>query len=171
MKPMYPLALTLPLLGSPVLAADLAVTFDLPKLAVAEYHKPYVAMWLERPDQAVVANLSVMYDLKKRDNAGTKWLPDLRQWWRKSGRDLAMPVDGVSAATRAPGQHTLTFSGKQSPLDKLPPGAYQVVIEAAREAGGREVVRVPLSWQGKAVAAVTVQGKEELGAVSVQVKP
>lgn len=165
------MTLSLPLLSSPALAADLAVKFTLPQLQVAEYHRPYVAIWVEKPDQAFVANLNVLYDLKKRDNAGTKWLKDMRQWWRKSGRDLSMPVDGVSAATRAPGEHTLTYAGAKSPLDKLPAGDYQVVIEASREAGGREVVRVPFRWQPKAASVTSAQGREELGPVSVQVRP
>ena len=176
MKISYSLAMTVPLLGAsvcatPVLAADLSVKFDLPQLSVAEYHKPYVAIWLEKPDQTFVANLNVLYDLKKRDNGGTKWLKDMRQWWRKSGRDLTMPVDGVSGATRAPGAHTLGYGGGKSPLDKLPAGAYQVVIEASREAGGREVVRVPFQWDGKAAQTASAKGQEELGAVTVAVKP
>jgi len=44
-------------------------------------------------------------------------------------------------------------------------------VEAAREAGGREVVKVPLAWPPKTAANVSGQGKEELGAVVVQVKP
>lgn len=171
MKFRYSLVMTMPLMGAPVWAADLSVKFDLPQLAVAEYHKPYVAVWIERPDQTFVANLNVLYDVKKRDNGGTKWLKDMRQWWRKSGRDLTMPVDGVSGATRAPGSHTLTYAGGKSPLDKLPAGAYQVVVEAAREAGGREVVRVPLQWQGKGAQTASAKGKEELGTVTVAVKP
>lgn len=164
------LALTLPLLGVPAYAADLAVKFTVPQLNVAEYHRPYVALWIEKPDQTFVANLNVLYDMKMRDGGGTKWLKDMRQWWRKSGRELTMPVDGVSAATRAPGEHTLTYAGAKSPLDKLLPGDYQVVVEASREAGGREVVRVPFKWQGKAGVANTAKGQEELGVVSVQVK-
>lgn len=171
MKPSHGLAMTLSLLGASVSAAELSVTFNLPQLSVAEYHRPYVAVWVEKPDQGFVANLNVLYDMKKRDNAGVKWLKDMRQWWRKSGRDLTMPVDGVSAATRAPGDHTLTYSDARSPLDKLPAGDYQVVIEASREAGGREVVRVPFRWQPKEASANTAKGQEELGAVSVRVKP
>jgi hypothetical protein len=181
MKRLYPISLacTLPLLGAPVLAvaSDLSVKLEIPQLNVAEYHRPYVALWLERSDQSFVGNLAVLYDVKKKDNGGTKWLKDMRQWWRKSGRELQVPVDGVTGATRAPGEHMLTFNSAQlplsAPLNTLPPGEYQVVVEAVREAGGRELVRVPFQWPAKAssAAAHRVSGKEELGAVSLQVKP
>ena len=168
MKLSHSLALTLPLASSWAMAADLTVKFELPQLNVAEYHKPYVAIWIERADQSVASTLAVLYDVKKKDNAGEKWVKDMRTWWRKAGRDLAMPADGVSGATRAPGAVSLSFPALKANLDKLPAGEYAVVVEAAREAGGREVVRVPVKWPAKQSAKVS--GKEELGVVSVEVK-
>jgi hypothetical protein len=154
-----------------VSAADMSLKVTLPQLNVAEYHRPYVAVWIEKPDQQFVANLSVLYDIKKRDNGGTKWLKDLRQWWRKGGRDVQMPVDGVSGATRGVGEHVLMFAGKSAPLNTLAPGAYQVVVEVSREMGGRELVKLPFQWPGKTTQAVSAKGKEELGAVALQIKP
>src|SRR3954468_782911 len=49
-------------------AADVAVMVGIPRLSVAEYHKPYVAIWLERPDQSFVGNIAVWYDFKLKDN-------------------------------------------------------------------------------------------------------
>jgi hypothetical protein len=110
MKLRYSIAVGLPLVSASAMAADLTLKFDLPQLNVAEYHRPYVAAWLENADQKVVANLAVLYDVKKKDNGGAKWLKDMRQWWRKSGRDVAMPMDGVSGATRAPGEVALSIA-------------------------------------------------------------
>ena len=152
-------------------AGDMTVQLSLPQLKVAEYHRPYVALWIEQPDQKHVANLAVWYDLKKKDNGGTKWLKDLRQWWRKSGRELTMPVDGVSGATRGVGEHSITFKGSDAALAKLAAGKYQLVVEASREAGGRELVRLPFEWPGKTVQKASVKGQEELGVVSLQIKP
>ncbi|CDG84256.1 DUF2271 domain-containing protein [Janthinobacterium agaricidamnosum] len=171
MKLRYSIALSLPLVGSSAMAADLALKLEIPQLNVAEYHRPYIAAWIETPDQKVVTNLSVMYDLQKKENGGTKWLKDMRQWWRKSGRDLTMPLDGISGATRAPGEHSMSFPAAKAELNKLPAGEYQVVVEAARESGGRELVRVPFQWPPKAAQAIPAKGKEELGAVVVQLKP
>lgn len=164
------LVLTLPLASSWAMAADLSVKFDLPQLNVAEYHKPYVAIWIERADQSIASNLALLYDVKKKDKAGEKWVKDLRTWWRKAGRDASLPIDGVSGATRAAGSHSMSFNGARNGLDKLPAGEYKLVIEAAREAGGRELVKLPFNWAGKGKLAANASGKEELGAVSLQIQ-
>jgi hypothetical protein len=171
MKLRYSIALALPLAGANAMAADLALKLDIPQLNVAEYHRPYVAAWLENADQKVVTNLAVLYDTKKKDNAGTKWVKDMRQWWRKAGRDVELPMDGVSGATRGPGEHTLTFPVAKEALNKLPAGQYQVMVEVAREAGGREVVKVPVAWPPKSAQSLNAKGKEEVGNVVVQVQP
>lgn len=164
MKLSHSLALTLPLVSGWAVAADLTVKFELPQLQVAEYHKPYVAIWIEKAEGAVASNLAVLYDVKKKNNAGEKWVKDLRTWWRKAGRDVTLPIDGVSGATKAAGTHTMHFAGA---LDKLPAGEYKLVVEAAREAGGRELVRVPFTLPAKGKLAASATGKEELGAVSI----
>eukprot|EP01034_Spumella_vulgaris_P030368 gene30368-37571_t len=65
----------------------------------------------------------------------------------RDGRDRqAMPMDGVSGATKSPGEHTLSFPLSKDGLDKLPAGQYNLLVEVSREAGGREVVKVPLTW-------------------------
>lgn len=165
------LLLPLVLLSTPLIAAEMQVSVEIPRLQVAEYHRPYVAIWLEQTDQSHVADLAVWYDLKLKDKEGEKWLKDLRQWWRRSGRSLELPVDGVSAATRAVGTHTLTFDSSQAPLSDLPPGDYRLVVEAAREVGGRELLRVPFSWPVSAEQTNKVQGESELGAISLTLTP
>jgi hypothetical protein len=52
-------------------------------------------------------------------------------------------------------------------LRNLPAGQYNIVVEAARELGGREVVRVPFRWGAANSGAGT--GATELGAVRVAV--
>lgn len=88
------------LVGVSAFAAGLFVSVDLPRLDVAEYHRPYVVMWIEGANREVAANLAVWYDFKpaKDESAkGTKYLKDLRKWWRRTGRELQMPVDAVAA--------------------------------------------------------------------------
>ena len=153
------------------LAAEATISIDIPQLNVAEYHKPYVAMWVESADGSKISNLAVWYDVKHKDNEGTKWLKDMRQWWRRTGRELTMPADGLSSPTRAPGTHQLTFDAAAKPLNGLTPGNYQLVIEAAREVGGREVLRIPFQWPPKADQTQKAPGQHELGAVVLDLKP
>jgi hypothetical protein len=149
------------------------VAVELPKLAVAEYHRPYVAMWIEREDQSFVANLSVWYQDKRGGSGegGTKWLNELRTWWRKNGREQTFPIDGVTGPTRAAGIHQLKFTGDKAPLASLAPGKYRLVVEAARETGGRELVRVPFEWPAKSAQSLTGKGTSELGTVALNVSP
>jgi hypothetical protein len=149
-------------------AADLRVDIEIPRPQSAEYHAPYVAVWIEQPDQTAIGTLSVWYDIDARNNEGQTWLAEMRTWWRKSGRTLTLPADGVSGATRAPGRHSIAFNANNTILRNLPAGQYVIAVEAARELGGREVVRVPIQWGGAANDA-TAQGSSELGAVSVSV--
>lgn len=159
------------LLSAPILAAELQLSVEIPRLQVAEYHRPYVAIWLEQPDQKHVANLALWYEQKLKDKEGEKWLKDLRQWWRRSGRSLEMPVDGVSGATRAVGSHSLTFSSSQPALQTLATGDYQLVVEAAREVGGRELLRLPFSWPPQHTVSHSAQGNNELGQIDLQLTP
>jgi hypothetical protein len=149
-------------------AADLSLSVEIPQLPVAEYHRPYVAIWIEGADQVIAANLAVWYQVR---GDHTKWLPDLRQWWRRGGRDLKVPVDGLTGATRPVGQHTLKFDAAQSPLSGLKPGQYALVVEAVREVGGREAVRIPFEWPIKSQKREAAQGKTELGAVALTLNP
>ncbi len=102
-------------LGTPALAASLTVGVEIPRLQVAEYHRPYVAVWIERADNSVASTLAVWYDLKLKNAEGTKWLKDMRQWWRRTGRELDLPIDGVTSPTRPVGKHTLEFTEGKAP--------------------------------------------------------
>lgn len=149
------------LLGSTVAAAPAmagTVSVTIPRLNVAEYHRPYVAVWVEPAAGGPAQTIAVWYDIKKGGNEpGTKWLSDLRTWWRKGGRSLSLPANGVSGATRAPGTHVIPIPAS------IKPGQYVLYVEAARETGGREIVSTPLTLPGAARAA----GSGELGAIVI----
>ena len=152
--------------AAPAMAADLTVSVEIPRLNTASYHRPYVAVWIERPDQTAVRTLAVWYQqTRNSEGDGKDWLKDMRTWWRKGGRAMSLPADGVSGATRAPGTQTIRVPGAR--LNGLQPGQYNIVVEAARELGGREVVRVPFRWG--AANSGQASGSTELGAVRVNV--
>lgn len=150
-------------------AAEMTVTVNIPRIDTSEYHRPYVAIWIEGADRAVAANLAVWYQVDNKE--GTKWLADLRQWWRRSGREQDFPIDGVTGATRPVGQHQLKFDATRSPLKDLAPGEYALVVEAVREVGGREMVRLPFTWPATAPVNTKEAGESELGAVVLGITP
>lgn len=157
------------LLALPAYSAEINLNVQIPQLTVAEYHRPYVAIWVEGADQRALANLAVWYQQKATsEGAGTKWLPDLRQWWRRSGRTLKVPVDGVTGPTRPVGKHAVRFNDRHPELGKLPPGEYTLVIEAAREVGGRELLKIPFKWGGASNGQA--QGSTELGTVTLSTR-
>lgn len=149
--------------ATPASAAGIDVTVTIPRMTVAEYHRPYVAIWIEQPGTANVRNLAIWYDHDNRE--GTTWLRDVRTWWRKTGRTLRMPAAGITGATRAPGAQRQSFN-----IAGLAPGRYELVIEAAREVGGREVVRLPFQWPPAGNATVRGAGRTELGAITAVIR-
>lgn len=152
--------------SAPATAESINLSIAIPRLTVAEYHRPYVAIWLEQKGAAPRA-LSVWYDYDMKDNEGTKWLAEVRQFWRAAGRTMTFPADGVTAATRAPGEQKISFQPGRGPMPALPAGEYTLVVEAAREVGGRESVRLPFAWPPKPGPAASAAGTTELGAVSL----
>ncbi len=76
----------------------------------------------------------------------------------------------VSSATRPVGKHALNFDNSPV-LAKLAPGSYKLVIEAAREQGGREVLTFPFAWPAPKAEQWQQQGTGELGNVSLEVRP
>ncbi len=154
-------------LATPAAAQSIDLTVTIPRLNVAEYHRPYVAIWIE-PTGASAKTLAVWYDHDMKDNEGTKWLRDIRQWWRASGRGLTFPADGITGATKAPGTHKVTFDA--AAIGKLEPGEYTLLVEASREVGGREALKLPFTWPPKPGAKANATGTTELGAVSATFK-
>ncbi len=161
--------------GAPIVApmvanaGQLVLDIQIPQQNVAEYKKPFVVGWVEDAAGANAGNLLLWCEARKAD-CGAKYLKDLRTWWRKGGRDTAVPIAGITGATRAPGRQTLTLDGAVA-LKGLAAGQYNIVIEASREGGGHDLVKVPFAYNPAKAAAVQGKGEGELGAVAVTYKP
>lgn len=139
------------------------VSVELPTINVAEYHRPYVAIWLHNLDSGDIHNIAVWYQQDRNgEDKGEQWLKDMRQWWRRSGRSADMPLDGVSGATRVPGVYKLDVSDF---LESLSVGNYQLYVEAAREVGGRELLKIPFSLPLANDETLSAEGKKELGKI------
>lgn len=173
----------------PAHSADLQLSIELPRLK----HRPYVAVWMENAQRERVADLALWHEArkerKKRDEGrdeeraegkkgkkkdkdkGDKYLPDLRQWWRTGGKELQLPIDGVTGPTRPGGTHALRFASGTAPLGNLQAGAYKLYVEVAREDGGDETLSFPLAWPPRSAQQQQQRGNVEVGEVTVSVKP
>lgn len=168
MKRLFTLVTLLALSGiSGASAAEVQLEVELPRLEVAEYHPPYVAVWLE-DSQRKAEHIAVWYDIGMRDGEGKEWLKDMRQWWRRGGRSLDLPIDGVTGATKGPGTHTIN-SQLNRVLGTLPAGEYVLNVEASREVGGREVLRLPLTLPlENGVLPLEAKGERELARITLK---
>ncbi|MEM6859023.1 MAG: DUF2271 domain-containing protein [Pseudomonadota bacterium] len=155
-------AAAIALASVPASADTGTATFEIPRIEASNYRKPYVSIWLEDADRKTVKMYRVLFD---QSPIGDRWLPDLKTWWRRGGRAMEMPVAGVTRPTRGPGSYKL----KMGSLAQLPAGQYALVFEAAREKGGREVVKLPFEWAPGQTVSVSAAGSTEMGAVSLTI--
>ena len=165
---LYRLTVPLAFLGTTVTVQADELEVTLPTLNVAEYHAPYVAVWLADARGKRVIDIAVWYDTDMANNEGEKWLKDLRMWWRRSGRSASMPIDGVSGATHRPGTSSIDLNGR---FEDVPAGDYFVWVEAARELGGRETLKVPLSLPVKQTVNTSAEGQHELSSIQLLMEP
>ncbi|MFA3791929.1 DUF2271 domain-containing protein [Aliiglaciecola sp. SL4] len=148
----------------------LTLNVEIPQLNVAEYHSPYVAVWLESKSRKST-QIALWYDIKMADNEGQEWLKDIRQWWRRGGRSLDLPYDGLTSATKGPGSHQIIINLNKAELKDLDAGDYKLRIEAAREVGGRELIEIPLTLPlDKSALPISKSGKSELGKISLSLQ-
>lgn len=155
--------------GAAQAAEQAKLDVTLPEQDVAEYHKPYLAVWIE-DNKRKATHVAVWYDVEMREYKGKEWLKDLRQWWRRGGRSLDLPYDGLTSATKGPGDYTLD-SQLNNALAGLPEGEYTLRVEASREVGGREVVSLPFSMPLSANALpIEMTGKSEIGRVALRLE-
>ncbi len=74
-------------------------------------------------------------------------------------------------AASAQAEEVAAFPSDKGALATLAPGNYKLIVEAAREVGGRELLKVPFQWPAKSPQAAKAQGEHELGAITVNLKP
>lgn len=122
------------------------------------YRRPYVAVWIERPSGESVRTLALWIER-------TRWLPDLRRWYRlHRGHDDW--IDAMSRATRRPGSYELVWDGLDDDGRAIEPGEYVVAIEAAREHGTYQIMRQRVSV-GRAAFTHALDGNAEFAGASV----
>ncbi len=153
------LPLSLGLFGAAYAAptTPLQIELELPSITQGQYHRPYVAVWIEDAQEKPVRLIEVWRE--KPD-----WDKDLRRFWRKTARADQPLVDARTGATKGPGRYRLQWQGDDDAGKAVPAGKYQLVIEAAREHGGRNMVKQVFDWDGSAIA-LDIKAGSEIGKV------
>lgn len=127
--------------------------------------RPFAAVWIEDKDNKTVKTIALWY------NKG-RWLPDLRDWYRKNGTSMAAdPANYISitSSTRSPGKYTLKWDGKDDKGTTLKQGKYTVHIEVAREHGGYDLLEQEINCAG-ADQQFTLKGNSEVASVNLAYK-
>jgi len=148
------------ILASGVKASQHEITVQLPEIETSQYHRPYVAVWVEDAQQQPVRLIALW--VEKPD-----WLKDLRRFWRKIGRSNTALVDAVSGATQKPGTYSLKWDGNDDHGQPLAAGQYQLLVEAAREQGGRSLVKHEFILPAKG-AVIEIAADGELGDITAR---
>lgn len=147
----------------------LNIQINVPQLEASPYFKPYVAIWLETEQRQAIDTIALWYQVDQSgqfQEDGKKWLKDLRQWWRKIGRTSAHNYDGVTGATRRPGNYILSFDILPAHIEKAK-GKVILNFEAAREEGGRSYQRLTINLNEN--KTYNIPAERELGDLTVEI--
>lgn len=151
----WPAALERDAGASSVTSAPVLIDYEIPAITADRYRKPYLAVWIEQEDGRAVRQLHVLGDR-------SRWLSELPRWWRHYGRNDPAGALGIARPTRAPGQYTLAWDGRDDRGEPMPAGRYVLRVEAAREHGGHEDIALPFPLGG-ATSPLQHQGQAEIG--------
>lgn len=147
-------------------ASEVIVNVEVASIAGGRVRRPFLAVWIEDKNHFPVRNLALWFN---RD----RWLHELREWnhaedLRDKTLDPRDPVS-ISSATRGPGKYTLRWDGKDDTGKLIPPGAYTLKIEVAREHGSHQLTTASLDTTGPA-QRVALASNPELSALSWELR-
>jgi len=139
---------------------ELVIDLELKRIE-GNSHRPFAAIWVENENKVAVRNLALWYNK-------TKWVPDLRNWYRINGDKFKENKDNyasVTGATRNPGKYTIKWDGKDDKGAYVRQGKYTIIIESSKEHGTDEIIRQPMELK-KALKKVTNAGNVEISNVT-----
>jgi len=149
--------------AAPAVPMELMITLELAQPNSPRYRRPYVAVWVRDADGKPVRLIS-LWSEKPR------YLDELRSWYHDY--PVGMQYGGeispsVSSATRPAGKYTLRWDGKDDKGNAVKPGKYTLMIEAAREHGGHDLMHQEIDFDGKTPAQFTLPAGSEIAGVQL----
>jgi FAD:protein FMN transferase len=141
---------------------ELAVDFEIPVLSVANYKRPFIALWIEDADKFPIRTLALWYH-------EDRWLTESKAWYRadrlRGMSETTSIVRSIGVATRPAGKYTIKWDGKDNAGNLVKPGAYTVLLESVREHGTYQLIRQEMRFSGTP-QHVDVKPGSELGPVA-----
>jgi thiamine biosynthesis lipoprotein ApbE len=149
---------------------ELLVTLEInrPSTGRRRYQRPYLAVWIEDKDGVPVRTLTLWVTASKH---GSKWIPDLRRWYRGDrARRLVADIDRlatIARPTREPGRYEIIWDGKDDQGQPVGRGEYTLSIEAAREHGTYQIIRQAIRLDDRPFGK-DLKGNTEIKSASVE---
>ncbi|HQR93959.1 MAG: hypothetical protein B7Y15_14760 [Bacteroidetes bacterium 24-39-8] len=127
--------------------------------------RPFAAIWVEDADKKTVKTIALWFNKPR-------WVPDMREWYRKNGETMkANPTSfsSITSATRSAGKYTLKWDGKDDAGNMLPAGNYTIYMEVVREHGGYDLLHQQVECMKKD-QSFTLQGVKEISTALIEFK-
>jgi FAD:protein FMN transferase len=122
--------------------------------------RPYVAVWAETEQGAVVKNIAVWI-------GPNRWWSELYSWWKlHEGKDL----NPITRATRQAGDYKLVWDGLGDNGKPVPAGNYRIFVEVNREHGTYAKQQGVLACGGEKTS-ITLKESAEFEAVHIEYGP
>lgn len=134
---------------------EFSLEYTIPHIQSASYHAPYVAIWVGDGTGRPIKTLLLLGEDKK-------WARTNSFWWSRVGRGEDFPVINVTSPTRLPGRYKLVWDGRDEQGSVIPPGDYQLMLEASREHGEHDYLNIPFTIE-EGMQNVEHEGQGELG--------
>lgn len=150
----------------------LHVWFNLDRPDGSRYRRPYLAVWLEDSDGFPVKTATLWL---QTEQPGPRWHRDLTRWYRNDRMRKIVEktdlIDGISGATRGPGDYETHFDGTDNAGQSLPPGTYTLCLEAARENGTYKIILKRVELGSEPIERTELKGNIEIPQAAFEYRP
>lgn len=141
---------------------ELLISLQLPEKEGERVHRPYVAVWIINSKNEPVRSIALWYNK-------TRYLDEMHAWYATYYQQFSDPsstLGSTTSATRAAGNYSLKWNGKDDKGGYVSPGKYTICIEAARQHGSYQLIKREMTFDGKP-ATVLLEGNEEIKSASL----